>query len=145
MLSPFLTSKPGNPLSHPLSPSFSEGVSPLTHSGLPALAFPYTGTLSLPRIKASPPTDALKGHTVLHMELEPRVSLCVLFGWWFSPWELWGVWLVDIVLLPLRLQNTSALWVLSLATPLGTLCSVQWLAESLHLCICQALAEPPRR
>jgi hypothetical protein len=38
------------------------------------------------------------------------------------------------------LQTPSALWVLSLTPPLVTLCSVQWLAESIHLCICQALA-----
>jgi hypothetical protein len=25
------------------------------------------------------------------MRLEPWVPPCVLFGWWFSPWELWGV------------------------------------------------------
>jgi hypothetical protein len=31
------------------------------------------------------------------------------------------------------------------APSLGTLCSVQWLAVSIHFCICQALAEPPRR
>ena len=43
------------------------------------------------------------------------------------------------------LQTPSAPWVLSLVSPLGTLCSVQWLAESIHLCICQALAEPLRR
>jgi hypothetical protein len=32
---------------------------------------------------------------------------CVLFGWWFSPWELWrgGVWLVDIVVLSMDLQT----------------------------------------
>jgi hypothetical protein len=23
------------------------------------------------------------------MQLEPWVSPCVFFGWWFSPWELW--------------------------------------------------------
>jgi hypothetical protein len=34
--------------------------------------------------------------------------------------------------------------VLSLAPSLGTLCSVQWLAERTHLCICQSLAEPLR-
>ena len=38
------------------------------------------------------------------------------------------------------LQTPSAPWVLSLAPPLGTLCSVQCLAVSIHLCICQALA-----
>ena len=41
--------------------------------------------------------------------------------------------------------GASAPWVLSLVPPLGTLCLVQWLAESIHLCICQALAEPIRR
>jgi hypothetical protein len=43
------------------------------------------------------------------------------------------------------LRNPSAPWVLSLAPSLGTLCSVQWMAVSIHLCICQALAEPLRR
>jgi hypothetical protein len=46
---------------------------------------------------------------------------------------------------PVGLQTPLAPWVLSLGSPLGTLCSVQWLAESIHLCICQALAEPLRR
>jgi hypothetical protein len=45
----------------------------------------------------------------------------------------------------MRLQTSSAPWVLSLAPPLGTTCSVQWLAANIHLCICQALAEPLRR
>ena len=45
----------------------------------------------------------------------------------------------------MALQNHSAPWILSLPPPLGTLCSVQWLAESVPLCICHALAEPPRR
>ena len=53
--------------------------------------------------------------------------------------------MVDIVVLPMGLQTPSAPSVLSLTPPLGTLCSVQWLAESIHLCICQALAEPLRR
>jgi hypothetical protein len=72
-----------------------------------------------------------------------------LLGWWFSPWELWGIWLVDIIVLPMWLQNPSALSVFSLTpplrTPLGTLHSVQWLAVSICLCIHQALAEPLRR
>jgi hypothetical protein len=76
----------------------------------------------------------------LHMQLESWVPPCVLFGWWFSPWELWEVWLVDIVVLPMELQTLSAPSVLSLTPPLGFLCSVQWLAESIHTCIGQALA-----
>jgi hypothetical protein len=41
------------------------------------------------------------------------------------------------------LQSASS--ILSLAPPLGTLCSVQWLTVSIHLCICQTLTEPLRR
>jgi hypothetical protein len=44
------------------------------------------------------------------------------------------VWLVDIIVLYLSLQTHSALSVLSLTLPFGTSCSVQWLAESIHLC-----------
>ena len=43
------------------------------------------------------------------------------------------------------LQTSSAPWVLSLAPPLGILCSVQWIAVSLHFCIFQAWVEPLRR
>jgi hypothetical protein len=43
------------------------------------------------------------------------------------------------------LQTPSAPSILSLPPPLGTLCSVQWLSESIHLCMCKVLAEPLRR
>jgi hypothetical protein len=43
------------------------------------------------------------------------------------------------------LQTPPAPWVLSLAPSLRTLYSVQWMAVSIHCCICQALAEPLRR
>jgi hypothetical protein len=43
------------------------------------------------------------------------------------------------------LLTPSTPWVLSLAPSLETLCSVQWIAMSIHFCICQALAEPLRR
>ena len=52
--------------------------------------------------------------------------------------------MVHIVVLSMRLQTLSAPWVLSLTPPLGTQCLVQWLAASICLCICQALAEPLR-
>jgi hypothetical protein len=59
--------------------------------------------------RASSPTEARQGHPQLHMQLGPLVLPCVLFGWWFSPWELLGGggWLVDIVVLPMGLQNPS--------------------------------------
>jgi hypothetical protein len=43
------------------------------------------------------------------------------------------------------LQTPSAPWILSLAPLLGTLCSIQWVTVSIHLCICEVLAEPLRR
>jgi hypothetical protein len=41
------------------------------------------------------------------MQLEPRALSCVLFGWWFSTWELWVARLVDIVL-PMGLKPFSS-------------------------------------
>jgi hypothetical protein len=49
--------------------------------------------------------DVQQGHPLLHMWLQPLVPPCVLFGCWFSPWELWGYWLVHIVVPPMGLQN----------------------------------------
>ena len=48
----------------------------------------------------------------------------------------------SLVVLPMGLQTPSALSVLSLIPPLGSPCSVQWLAVSIHICIDKALAEP---
>jgi hypothetical protein len=63
------------------------------------------------------------------------------------PGSWWGGegWLVNIVVLPTGLQTPSTPSVLSLTPLLGTPCSVQWLAVSIHLCICKALAGPLRR
>jgi hypothetical protein len=79
------------------------------------------------------------------MQLESWVPPCVLLDWWLSTWELWGVWLVDNVVLPMGLQTPSTPTVLSLTPLLRKLCSVQWLAKSICLCISQALAKPLRR
>jgi hypothetical protein len=46
-------------------------------------------------------------------------------------------WLVYIDVPPMG--TTSANCVLSLAPSLGTLCSIQWMAVSIHFCISQAL------
>jgi hypothetical protein len=61
------------------------------------------------------------------------------------PGSSWDYWLVYTVVPPMGLQTSSAPWVLSLAPPLGILCSVQWLALSIHLCFCQALVDPLRK
>ena len=121
---PFPRSPSENPLSNPPSPCFYKGV-PSTHSPTPASLSWHSPTLGHPAFtgpRASPPIDAWQGHPLLHMRLEPWVPPCVLFGWWFSPWELWGVWLVDIVVLPMGLQTPSAPSVLPLTPPLGSLC-----------------------
>ena len=82
--------------------------------------------------------DARQGHPLIYMQLE----LCVLLGWWLSPWELWElrVWLVDIVVFHMGLQTSSTPSFLSITPLLGTPWSVQWLAVTIHLCICQALS-----
>ena len=89
--------------------------------------------------RTSPPMESWQGSPLLHMQLEP----CV--GWWLSPWMLWGVWLVDNFVLPMRFETPSGLSVLSLTPLLENPCSVQWLAESICLCIWKALAVPLRR
>ena len=140
MLSPFLVSPPEVPYPLPPSPAHQP-----IHSHFLTLAFPYTGHRTFTGPRDSPPIDDWPGHLLLHMQLEPWVPPCVFFDWWFSPWELWGYWLVHIVVPPMRLQTPSAPWIFSLVPSLGTLCSIQWIAVSIHFCICQALVEPLRR
>jgi hypothetical protein len=133
---------PRNPLYHPPSPAAMRVFPQVpTHSCLPTLTFPYIAALSLHRTSASPTIYAQQRNPLLHMNLETWVSPPVLLGWWFSPWNLWESWLFDIVVFPMRLQTPSAPSVFSLTLPLGTQCSVQWLASSTHHCICQALTE----
>jgi hypothetical protein len=89
-----------------------------------------------------------------------KTILCYIYGWNYGFLRVYslvgglvpgssevggGVWLVDIIVLPIGLQTPSVPSVLSLTPPLGTPCSVQWLAARIRLCICQALAEPPKR
>jgi hypothetical protein len=96
-------------------PSSSASVRVFSHPPTPS-SLPWhsskLGHHAFIRPRASPPIDARQGHPLLHMGLEP----CVLFGWWFSPWELWGVWLADVVL-SMGLQTPSAPSVLSLTPP----------------------------
>jgi hypothetical protein len=140
MLPPFLVSPSNTPYPLPPPPAPQS-----THSHFLALAFPYTGAQSLHR------TTGLSSHLCLTRPSSATYAAramsptSLFFGWWFSPWELWGYWLVHIVVPPMGLQTTSAPWVLSLAHSWGTLCSIQWTAVSLHFCVCQALAEPLRR
>jgi hypothetical protein len=78
---------PPDPLSHPPSSWFYEGAPPPTNS--PSLPWhsPTLGHQAFTGPRASPPIDVCQGHP---LQLEPCVAPCVLFGWWFSLWELWG-------------------------------------------------------
>jgi hypothetical protein len=143
MLPPFLISPPEPP--YPILPPLASMrvlAHPPTHCHLSTLAFLYNQAFTGQR--TSSPIDVRQGLPRLHMRLEPWVPPCVLFGWWFSPWELWGIYLFDTVVLPMDCKPLD-LSVLSLIPPLGTSCSVQWLAVSIRLRIYQALAEPLRR
>jgi len=90
---------------HPFPPTHPD--IPLHCLGSPALAGP----------RDFPPFGAQQDHPLLHMQLEAWFCPCVLFGWWFSPWELW---LVGIIVL-MGLQTPSAPSILSLTPPKGTL------------------------
>jgi hypothetical protein len=103
--------------------------------------------------RGSPSTDVQQGHPLPHMWPEPWVPACVFFGWWSIPWELVGGGVVVVSGLLILLlspwdcnppppQLLQSLLQLLHWEPLS---SVQWLAESFLLCLCQALAEPLRR
>jgi hypothetical protein len=117
MLAPFQVSSPETPI--PPSPSASMRVFPhLTTHPHPTLGhWAPTGP------RAASPTDVQQGHPLSHMWPEPWVAPYVLFGWWCSPWELWGVWLVDTVVPPppMELQTPSAPSVPPPSPPLGRL------------------------
>jgi hypothetical protein len=111
----------GKPLSHPLFPCVYECVPPPTQFPPPHLDIPLP---CLSQDKGPPPMNVQQGHPLLLMQLGPWVPPCVLFSWWFSPCEFWGVWLFHIFVLPMGLQTPSAPLALSLTPPLGTPCHV---------------------
>jgi hypothetical protein len=120
-------------LPHPPTPAFPPWHSPTLRHQTP------TG------LRAALPPDGQQGHPLIHTGPQPWVPPCVLFGWWYSPWELQRVWPFDTVATPTGLQIPSAPSVPSPTPPSGAPHSVQWFAVSICLCICQALAEPLRR
>jgi hypothetical protein len=95
MLSPFLVSLLKTRYSLPLPPAHQP-----THSYFLVLALPYSGASSTHRTKSLSSIDHQQGHLLLHMWVETWVPPCVLFGWWFSPWELWVTgWFILLFLL----------------------------------------------
>ena len=105
---------PSFPSENPLPSYLPLFPNPPTPTSWPLLS-PILGHRTFTGPRASPPIDDQLGHPLLHMQLEPWILPCAFFGWWFSPRELWEYWLVHIVVPPMRLQISSAPWVLSLA------------------------------
>ena len=79
------------------------------------------------------------------MQLEPWVTSCVLFDWWYSPLGAEQALVGSYCCSSYGGASSFDFCGLSLAPTLGTLSSIQWLAERIHLCICQVLAKPLRR
>ena len=87
---PFPGFPSGNSLSHCLSCFYRGAQSPSHPLPPPQPGIPYTREWAFPEPMASPPIEGQQGHPLLHVQLEPWVPPCVLCGWWFSPWGLWG-------------------------------------------------------
>jgi hypothetical protein len=130
---------------HPLLPvpCFYESASPPPiHFCLSVLAFPYSDSSGFHWTKGLlsqwcqiRQSSALYTHGAMG-------NPCVLFGSWFSPWDLRGICLVGIAILSMRLQTPLVPTVLALTSfPLGFSCSVQCLAVYILIYIGPALAE----
>jgi hypothetical protein len=136
----FPATPPEAPLSHLPSPCFYEGVPPPTYLLLhPHPQFPYPGA------SMEPSWDQEPFLPLMH----DKAILCYMCSWshvcslddGLVLGSFWGTgWLILLFFLwgwnPLQLQS-FLYW--------GTPCSVQWLAVSIHLCICKALAGSLRR
>jgi hypothetical protein len=128
---------PGFPFGTPHSPAPAS----MTVFPLPPTSLPWHSTLlgnwafTWPR--ASPPIYARQCHLLLHneawamgsslLEVWSLGALRVLVGWYCC--SSYGVANLFNFFSPF--SNSS----------IGSLCLVQWLAMSIHLCICQALAK----
>jgi hypothetical protein len=147
MFSPFHVSPSEIPYLILFSPASMKVLPhPPNPSSLPSLAFPYTGA-----------SKHLQTQGTL-LPLMYKAIHCHICGWSHRPlhvyslvggpaWgELWGESDLLKVLLLLWGCKTPQLFQSLLQLPhQGPSRSVQWLAVSICLCICQALAEPLRR
>jgi hypothetical protein len=98
---------PGFPSKNTL-PSPPPPVNQPTHSASLSWDSPTLGHQAFSGPRATPPTDVQKGHTLLHMQLEPCVPPWVLFGlvvgkfgdtgWYIWLFLLWGYKLLQLLL-----------------------------------------------
>ena len=101
-VNPFPSPPKGNPLFHQPSSCFYEGVPPPTYPLLP----PHPGIPLHWDIEPSqdqrPLLPLMPNKAILYYICSLSHGLLHVYsGWWFSPWELWVVWLIDIVVLPM--------------------------------------------
>jgi hypothetical protein len=94
---PFPHFASGNPLCHP--PSHWSLTHPLL---LPCPGIPLHWGIE-PSQSQVPLLSLMSHKTILCYICSWLLEF--LFGWWFSPWELWGYWLVHIVVPPMGLQT----------------------------------------
>jgi hypothetical protein len=113
---------------------------PLSHFTL--LASPFYGASSFHRTKHIPSHWGQTRQPSATYAARASTQPMYVLWWWLSPWELWGVWSIDPAVLPMGMQPASAPSVLSLTLPLASLGSVQWLAVSMYISLCQVLIEP---
>jgi hypothetical protein len=78
-----------------------------THSCLSNLASPYPGSSSLYRTKGLSSQWCQITQPSATYAAGAMGAPCVLFDWCFRSWELWGIRLVDIDLLPMTLQSRT--------------------------------------
>jgi hypothetical protein len=143
MLSPsqFPLHKPHIPSS--FSPASMRVLSHLpTHSCLRSLVFPYTGSSSLHRTKRIPSQGCQIRQSSATYPSEDMGTACVLFGWWFSPWELWGYLVGWYCCSSYEVANPFSSKSPCPNSPFGSLSSVQCLAVYFCICIGLTLAEP---
>jgi hypothetical protein len=140
---PFPVSPPQNPYPIPPPCWFYEGAPPPT-CPLPL----HHPSIPLPWVIVPPQDQGVP------LPLMPeKAILCYICSWSHRSFHVCysvgglapgssggGVWLVDIVVLPMGLQTPSAPSVPPLNSPLGSPSSIQWLATCIHICIDLALA-----
>jgi hypothetical protein len=80
---------PSFPSTSPLPPHLYKGAPPPTHSCLSSLAFPYPGSSSLHRNKGLPSQWCQIRQFSATYPAGSIGTPCLLFRWWFSPWESW--------------------------------------------------------
>ena len=115
----FLGFHSGKPLSHPPSPCFYEGAPSSMHSPIPISLPWHSATLGHWAFTGPSPSPPIESDNDILCTYAAGIfgpSMCTL--WWFCLWELWGIWFIDIVVLPMGLQTPSNPSVLSLTPQL---------------------------